>query len=45
MDPEAVYRMSGIENTYDGLVDALNAEAATLPAETCATESGTSAST
>lgn len=29
-----IYRMSGIEYTYEELVDALNAEAATLPPET-----------
>lgn len=29
-----IYRMSGIEYAYDELVDALNAEAATLPPET-----------
>jgi hypothetical protein len=34
MDADAIYRMSGIEYTYDELVDALNAEAATIPEET-----------
>jgi hypothetical protein len=34
MDTDAIYRMSGRVYTYDELVDALNAEAATLPPET-----------
>lgn len=31
---EAIYVMSDVEYTYDELVDALNAEAATIPEET-----------
>ena len=34
MDADATSMMSGVEYTYDELVDALNAEAATLPPET-----------
>jgi hypothetical protein len=34
VDTDATYRVSGEEYTYDELVDALNAEAATLPEET-----------
>ena len=34
MDADATYMMSGVEYTYDELVDALNKEAATLPPET-----------
>lgn len=34
MDPDAIYRMSGIDYTYDELCEAVEAEASTLPPET-----------
>jgi hypothetical protein len=34
MDADAIYRMSGIEYSYDELCTAVEAEAATLPPET-----------
>lgn len=33
MEADAIYRMGDQEHTYDELVDALNVEAATLPAD------------